>query len=51
MVIDGKSYLFDADGFAVTENGDYLDVQTGEPVATPTPEPTPTPTPTPTAMG
>ena len=48
MVIDGKSYLFDADGFAVTETGEYLDVQTGEPVATPTPEPTPTPTPTPT---
>ena len=48
MTIDGKEYSFDANGFAIMEDGSYLDVQTGEAVATPTPEPTPTATPEPT---
>ena len=33
IVIDGVQYHFDADGFAVTENGEYIDVQTGQPIA------------------
>ncbi len=48
MTIDGKEYSFDANGFAIMEDGSYLDVQTGEAVATPTPEPTPAATPEPT---
>ncbi len=33
VVIDGVQYHFDPDGFAVNENGEYIDVQTGQPIA------------------
>lgn len=33
IVIDGVQYHFDADGFAINENGEYIDVQTGQPIA------------------
>ena len=32
MTIDGTQYRFDADGFAINENGEYIDVQTGQPI-------------------
>lgn len=32
MTIDGTAYRFDAEGFAVNENGEYIDVQTGQPI-------------------
>lgn len=35
VVIDGTQYRFDQDGFAVNENGEYIDVQTGQPVVIP----------------
>ena len=34
MTIDGTQYRFDADGFAINENGEYIDVQTGQPINT-----------------
>ncbi|MBO5521409.1 MAG: hypothetical protein J5973_07040 [Eubacterium sp.] len=37
IVIDGAQYHFDADGFAVNENGEYIDVQTGQPIPAQTP--------------
>ena len=47
MTIDGTEYQFNAEGYAVTAEGDFIDVQTGKPIATPTPDATPTPTPEP----
>ena len=38
IVIDGAQYHFDADGFAVNENGEYIDVQTGQAIAAAAPE-------------
>ena len=38
IVIDGAQYHFDADGFAINENGEYIDVQTGQPIPAQTPE-------------
>lgn len=35
MTIDGTQYHFDADGFAINENGEYIDVQTGQAVTAP----------------
>ena len=32
MTIDGVVYRFDAEGFAVNENQEYIDVQTGQPI-------------------
>ena len=48
MEIDGVSYTFNEDGYAVDADGNYLDVMTGQPIleeeaVEATPEPTPEP--------
>lgn len=45
MTIDGTEYHFDAEGFAINDEGKYIDVQTGEVIALPGSETEETPAP------